>query len=131
MGDAHLLDVEAKVIEQSKAISSNPPQTQPQPQPQPQPRPQTQPQTSRDTELASADKAAVDATNNASMTWKEAHEQWLSRTQRELSPGAFGRRILAHGGGHNPKAIAAPLNVAICVRQAGAINTAASTSTSS
>lgn len=51
-----------------------------------------------------ADQAAVSATNSGAVTWKDAHEAWLARTHRELSPGAFGRHILALGGGKNPKA---------------------------
>jgi len=50
-----------------------------------------------------ADQAAVEATNSGMVTWKDAHEAWLARTHRELSPGAFGRHILSLGGGKNPK----------------------------
>lgn len=56
-----------------------------------------------------ADDTAVEATNNGTMTWKDAHAQWLETTQRELSPPSFGKRIMKFGGGKRPKSfIASP-----------------------
>lgn len=88
-GDAHLLRETATL-----AASHQSPHASPALQ---------RPQSASGGSLASADQAAVEATNSGAMTWKDAHEQWLSRTQRELSPGAFGKRIVALGGGRNPK----------------------------
>lgn len=44
------------------------------------------------------------------MTWKEAHEDWSVKTQRTMSPGAFGKRILNFGGGLRPKPPGHPSN---------------------
>ena len=61
----------------------------------------------KDRVFTAADKAAVEATNNGAMTWRDAHAQWLESTQRELSPPSFGRRIQALGGGKRPKSFVA------------------------
>ena len=65
------------------------------------------PDAQTDDSFTPADAIAVEATNNGTMTWKDAHAQWLETTQRELSPPAFGKRIMKLGGGKRPKSFVA------------------------
>ena len=60
--------------------------------------------------ITTADEIAIQATNNGTLTWKDAHAQWLATTQRELSPPSFGKHIMDLGGGKRPKSfIASPV----------------------
>ena len=52
---------------------------------------------------ASADAAAVSGTNDGSLDWREAHEDWTAITGLTLSPRSFGERVLAMGGGKKIK----------------------------
>lgn len=50
-------------------------------------------------DTSKADRVAVAGTNDGSLDWREAHENWTSSTGVTLSPSAFGHRIMAVGGG--------------------------------
>lgn len=52
---------------------------------------------------AQADRVAVAGTNDGSLDWREAHENWTSSTGLTLSPSEFGERIIALGGGKRVK----------------------------
>lgn len=54
-------------------------------------------------DMLEADSVAVKGTNDGSLSWQLAHEDWTLKTKVTLAPKEFGKRILGLGGGKNPK----------------------------
>lgn len=53
--------------------------------------------------MTTPDRQAVQGTNDGSLDWQEAHENWTRASGVTLSPSAFAKRILHFGGGSSLK----------------------------